>query len=156
MDEKNKKNKINMGNQYAKGCTTSGRPKSEIDWKNVDELLEAGCSGAEIAANIGINPATLYDRCQIDHNKMFSEYSQEKQSKGDSLLKKVQFDKALTGDNTLLIWLGKCRLKQKEHQDEVIAKEVELKFDQLMRQMQKDKENTSHINDNGSIISETT
>lgn len=90
----------------------AGRPKSDINWAIVDSLLEAGCSGAEISANLGINPATLYDRCQSDHKRMFSEYSQEKQSKGDSLLRKAQFDKALNGDNTLMIWLGKCRLKQ--------------------------------------------
>lgn len=133
----------------------AGRPKSDIDWIMVDKLLEAGCSGAEIAANIGINPATLYDRCQSDHKKMFSEYSQEKQSKGDSLLKKAQFDKALTGDNTILIWLGKCRLKQKEHQDEIIKAEVESAYLKLMKQMEKDKENTPQSNDNGSSSTET-
>jgi hypothetical protein len=133
----------------------AGRPKSDIDWKMVDDLLEAGCSGAEIAANIGINPATLYDRCQADHNMMFSQYSQEKQQKGDSLLRKAQFDKAMIGDNTLLIWLGKCRLKQKEHQDEVIKQEVESKFNQLMQQMEKDKANTPQHNVNESSSPET-
>ncbi len=95
-----------------------GRPKADIDWNKVNKLLEAGCSGAEIAANFGINPATLYDRCQTDNGKMFSEYSQEKQSKGDSLLRKAQFDKALSGDNTMLVWLGKNRLNQRENKEE--------------------------------------
>jgi hypothetical protein len=89
-----------------------GRPKSDIDWAYVDSLLEAGCSGTEIAARIGIKPTNLYDRCWTDKQILFSEYSQEKQSKGDSLLKEIQFQKALSGDNTLLIWLGKTRLKQ--------------------------------------------
>ena len=151
---KEKKGKGPPGNQFALG-NNGGRPKSDIDWKKVDELLEAGCSGVEIAANIGVSCPTLYDRCQTDNNKLFSEYSQEKQSKGDSILRKVQFDKALTGDNTILIWLGKCRLKQKEHEDQVITKEVEAKFDQLMKQMQKDKESIPHNNDSGSIIPET-
>lgn len=96
----------------AKGRETRGRPKSEIDWGKVDELLEAGCLGTEVAAFLGVNPATLYDRCFIDNKKLFSEYSQEKQSKGDSILRKAQFDKALSGDTSLMIWMGKCRLKQ--------------------------------------------
>ncbi len=137
-----------------------GQPKKEIDWNIVDQLLEAGCSGVQIAGFIGMHPCALYDRCKIDNEMLFSEYSQCRSSKGDALLTKAQYDKAIgktdIGDNTLLIWLGKTRLKQKEHEDQVITREVEAKFDQLMKQMQKDKENNPPINDSGSIIPKTT
>lgn len=89
-----------------------GRPKSDIDWKRVDELLQADCSGAGIAATLGIAPCTLYDRCLTDKGISFSQYSQQMNIKGESLLKEVQYLKAMNGDNALLIWLGKCRLKQ--------------------------------------------
>lgn len=89
-----------------------GRPPTDISWGYVDELLQADCSGTEIAARLGIKPANLYDRCWTDKGVLFSEYSQEKKAKGDSILREVQFNKALAGDNTLLIWLGKTRLKQ--------------------------------------------
>lgn len=153
--EKKKKVGAPFGNKYNEGCTTLGRPKADIDWNRVDALLEADCSGAGIAAVLGVAPGTLYDRCLKDKGIPFSEYSQQKCSKGESLLKEVQYLKAMGGDNTLLVWLGKVRLKQKEHQDEVITKEVESKFEQLMRQMQKDKENISNDN-NGSSLPETT
>lgn len=95
-----------------------GRPQVNIDWNIVDELLEAGCSGVEIAANIGIKPVALYDRCVTDNGMIFTEYSQEKAAKGEAILRKVQFDKAIgkakDADNTMLVWLGKVRLKQKE------------------------------------------
>jgi len=91
---------------------TRGRPPTDISWSYVDELLQADCSGTEIAARIGIKSTNLYDRCWTDKGVSFSEYSQEKKAKGDSILREVQFSKALSGDNTLLIWLGKCRLKQ--------------------------------------------
>jgi len=117
----------------------TGRPKADIDWKKVDELLIAGCSGAEIAGYFGLNPATLYDRCQTDNNKMFSEYSQEKSAKGDSILRAHQYAKALglteKGDNTLLIWLGKTRLKQKESEETITHKDFNDKFDSLMSLM---------------------
>lgn len=93
-----------------------GRPKSDIDWKKVEDLLEAGCLGTGIAAYLGISAETLYDRCLIEKGKLFSRFSQEKKEKGDEILRAHQYAKALgltdKGDNTLLIWLGKTRLKQ--------------------------------------------
>ena len=121
-----------------------GQPKTDIDWKKVDELLIAGCSGAEIAGYFGFSTYTLYDRCMSDNGILFSQYSQDKQAKGDSILRAHQYAKALgltdKGDNTLLIWLGKTRLKQKEHTDEVISREVESKFGALMQQMKKNQD----------------
>ncbi len=103
---KEKRNQGHPGNKHG------GRPIANIDWEYVSSLLVAGCSGAGIAPIIGINENTLYDRCKKDKNISFSEYSRQMQSKGDDLLRKVQFDKAMSGDNTLLVWLGKVRLKQ--------------------------------------------
>lgn len=121
----------------------TGHPLKEIDWKKVDELMIAGCLGTEIAAYFGIHPDTFYKRVEKEKGMGFSAYIQEKNSKGESILRAHQYAKALgltdKGDNTLLIWLGKTRLKQKEHEDQIITKEVESKFDQLMTQMQKDK-----------------
>jgi predicted metal-binding transcription factor (methanogenesis marker protein 9) len=152
--EKKKKVGAPFGNKYSVD-NAGGRPKSDIDWKRVDELLEADCSGAGIAAILGIAPCTLYDRCLKDKGISFSEYSQQKNSKGESLLKEVQYLKAMSGDNTLLVWLGKVRLKQKEYQDEIIKQEVESKFEQLMKQMEKDKANNLQTNDDRSSIPET-
>jgi len=107
----------------------------------------------------GIHPDTFYKRVEQEKGVGFSAYLQQMHSKGEALLRAQQYVKALglsdKGDNTLLIWLGKTRLKQKEHEDQVIAKEVEAKFDQLMKQMQKDKENKPETNDCGSSIPET-
>jgi hypothetical protein len=90
------------------------RPKTDIDWKTVNKLLEADCEGTEIAAYLGIVPNTLYRRCETDHKISFSKYLQEKKAKGNSLLKVKQFDKAMSGDRTMLVWLGKQRLGQSE------------------------------------------
>lgn len=102
-----------------------GRPQADIDWKRVDDLLIVGCSGREIAASIGLNPATIYDRCEKDHGITFTEYSQQKYAKGESILRAHQFAKAIgkttEGDNTLLIWLGKNRLGQKEKPEGDVA-----------------------------------
>ena len=96
------------------------RPKADIDWERVDELLEADCEGTEIAAHLGLVPNTLYRRCEIDHKISFSKYLQEKKAKGNSLLKEKQFDIALDGDKTMLIWLGKQRLGQSDKSQQSI------------------------------------
>lgn len=91
------------------------RPEKPIDWEKVDQLLLAGCVGTEIAPHFDMSPDALYYKCQQEHNLGFSAYSALKRSQGDSLLKEKQFEKAMSGDNTLLIWLGKTRLKQSEN-----------------------------------------
>lgn len=95
-----------------------GQPKLNIDWKKVEDLLMSGCMGTGIAAYLGISAQTLYDRCLIEKGILFSQFSQEKKEKGDEILRAHQYAKALglteKGDNTLLIWLGKTRLKQSE------------------------------------------
>src|SRR6187402_2767562 len=95
-----------------------GRPKADINWKRANELLEAGCSGAEVAAVFGLNPQTIYERCLTDHGIIFTEYSAQFYSKGDSQIREMQHKKAKEGDNTMLVWLGKNRLKQRDKEEE--------------------------------------
>ena len=88
---------------------------AHIDWDVVAEYLMAGCSGREIAAMIGVCEDTLYNRCRTDLNQEFSAFKQEKQAAGESLLRKIQFEAATKDkDRSMLIWLGKQRLGQKE------------------------------------------
>lgn len=94
------------------------RPLAEIDWVKADELMIAGSDGVEIAGYFGIHPDTFYKHVEKEKGVGFSAYLQQKRSKGDALIRAKQFSKALglttEGDNTLLIWLGKARLKQTE------------------------------------------
>lgn len=95
------------------------RPEKPIDWKLVDELLIAGCMGTEIAPHFDMHYETLYRRVEEKFGIGFTEYSRQKRAQGDACLRKVQYDKAMGGDNTLLVWLGKNRLAQKESHQEV-------------------------------------
>jgi hypothetical protein len=91
-----------------------GRPEKPIDWDRVEQLCRAGCSGPEIAPYFDMHFDTLYRKVKSEYGMTFTEYSAFKRAQGDSQLKEKQFLKALEGDNTLLIWLGKCRLKQRD------------------------------------------
>ena len=91
-----------------------GVPLIPIDWKIVDDLLMAGCTGTEVASYFGVHPDTLYLRCQDEKKMGFTEYRTIKKQKGDSLLRATQYKVAIDKDKTMLIWLGKQRLGQRE------------------------------------------
>jgi hypothetical protein len=104
------------------------RPEIPIDWNRVDELLESGCLGTEIAAYFGMHPNTFYERVSHKFNISFSEYSSKKKSKGDALIREGQFKKAIKKlDNTMLIWLGKQRLGQRETPQDIGLSEDTMK-----------------------------
>jgi hypothetical protein len=107
-----------------------------IDWAQVDSMLIAGCNGIEIAGSIGIHADTLYIRCAEEKKIGWSDYLQAKRAHGDGLLRAAQYQKAYKDKNpTMLIWLGKQRLNQKENLDYAINKDIEKKFDDKMAQV---------------------
>lgn len=96
-----------------------GRPPSEIDWKKVDQYLQAQCNGASIARLIGIHPDTLYTKVVERYAELynitdFSAYAKLKRTEGLELLKAKQFDMMMGGNTTMAIWLGKQLLGQKD------------------------------------------
>lgn len=93
------------------------RPEKPIDWAKVDQLLMAGCKGTQIAPHFDMHPETFYDRVKEKHGVGFTEYCALKKDHGDSLLHAKQFEKALKGDNTMLVWLGKNRMGQKDREE---------------------------------------
>lgn len=97
----------------------NGRPETPIDWKQVENLLMAGCLGTEVAASIGISEDTLYRRVVKELKyESFTAYAVNFRQKGDSLLKAKQFESAIKDKNIpMQIWLGKQRLGQKDKTD---------------------------------------
>ena len=119
-----------------------GRPEKEINWKKVDDLLIAGSTGTEIASHFDMHPNTFYGKVQDRYKCGFTQYASEKKQLGDSLLRAHQFQKALglttKGDNTLLIWLGKNRLNQRDTQNDLpVTNETIAQFTDLMKQLDK-------------------
>lgn len=96
----------------------AGRPHIPIDWELLDQLLEAGCDGVEVAAEFNIHPHTLYDKVRAKYGMLFTDYSATKHSKGKGALRLEQHKKAFNyktkGSTQMLIWLGKVRLGQRE------------------------------------------
>lgn len=94
------------------------RPKSPIDWIEMGRLVQAGCTGVQCAAYIGIDEETFYNRCKDDLAMGFTEFLRQNRSKGDALLLAKQYEAALKDkDRGMLIWLGKQRLGQRDKFD---------------------------------------
>jgi hypothetical protein len=113
----------------------AGRKPTEIDWEKVDGYLKAQCSGASIAGILGIHDNTLYMRCKTDNNVDFVTYAAQKRGEGKELLRRTQFDKALSGNVVMLIWLGKQYLGQAD-KTETLAKELPVDVEAVSREFQ--------------------
>jgi hypothetical protein len=112
----------------------AGRPEKPIDWERVDKLLMSGCTGMEIAAQFDMHHSTFYRRVEERYGMIFTNYAGEVKQKGDALLREAQYDKAVNEkDNTMLVWLGKTRLGQKEAKDsDQVLQEAVLKLKNLL------------------------
>jgi len=93
-----------------------GPVPKKIDWEKVKRLCHVGALGTEIAATQGVCPQTLSDRCQKDLKITFTELRSGHLYRGNCHIREKQFEKALSGDNTMLIWVGKNRLEQSDNQ----------------------------------------
>ena len=106
-----------------------GRKPAVIDWKEVDQLLIAGCQGTEVAAHFGVHAETLYRRCEKDKKVGFSEYLRQKRSSGNCLIRVAQFDEAVRKrDRGMLIWLGKNRLSQSDKAEVAHKREMSIQI----------------------------
>lgn len=96
-----------------------GNQPAVIDWKKVDQYLEAGASGIQIAAKLDVYHETLYDCCVRDNNMSWTEYSHLKKLGGDADLHWLQMSSARRGNTQILLKLGELRLGQGEIKEKV-------------------------------------
>ena len=85
-----------------------------IDWDLVDSLLEAGNDGIRVAANLGMHPDTFYRRCKDDLGIGFADYLAQKKAKGVSKIIAKQYEVAMSGHPTMLVWVGKQMCGQRD------------------------------------------
>lgn len=94
------------------------RPKLQIDPNQVEQLAAIFCTVEEMAAVLGCSKDTLERR--------FAAPIERGRAKGRSSIRRAQYKVAITKENTsMLIWLGKQYLAQKEKLDEDHPDEIE-------------------------------
>jgi len=86
------------------------RPKKDIPLKQVEALGMLQCTIDEVSLVLGIPPSTLKSRPDV------MEAFNKGKEKGKMSLRRAQWKKAMEGNTTMLIWLGKQYLNQREPQ----------------------------------------
>ena len=85
------------------------RPKLEINSEQVRKLALIQCTMNEMASVLGCSVDTLERR--------FADIIKEGREQGTMSLKRKQYEIAMGGNVTMLIWLGKIVLKQVEKRE---------------------------------------
>jgi hypothetical protein len=100
-----------------------GKPRKEINWTEFDKLCSIQCTETEIASWFDMSVDTLDRRIKEEHGATatFAEIFAQKRKKGLISLRRKQYEVALsTGNVSMLIWLGKQYLDQKDKSDKEI------------------------------------
>jgi len=99
-------------NGKAKAKNKGGRPAFVIDFVKLKALAQIQCTDAEIAAVLGCSLPT-FNRNK-DKDPRVVETIEEGKASGRASLRRKQYAVALDGNPTMLIWLGKQLLGQRD------------------------------------------
>jgi hypothetical protein len=92
------------------------RPRKEISWEVFDALCGVRCTLTEIASHFDCSEDTIERAVKREKRVGFAEYYRQKAGAGAIALRRKQFQVAMSGDRTMLIWLGKQMLGQVDKQ----------------------------------------
>ena len=91
------------------------RPQKLIDPRQVEELARIGCTEQDMAAVLGVSVDTLQRRLRA--RLEFRGAIEKGHASLRNSLRRLQVKKALEGNTTMLIWLGKQYLGQRDRQE---------------------------------------
>ena len=87
-----------------------GRPKKQLDYELVERLASKFCTQQDIADTLGVSLRTLHN------DALFAQSYTKGITNAKNSLRSKQFDVAMNGNVTMLVWLGKQYLGQREPQ----------------------------------------
>jgi len=99
-----------------------GAPKKKLEdivfngWDQLDALI-IWSNQVYCAERLGINIDTLADRIKERTGLSFSEYKDQKKEAMRVNIRKKQYDVAMSGNVSMLIWMGKNELGQSDKQE---------------------------------------
>ncbi len=91
---------------------TAGRPKIKLDYDQIEKLSSLQCTQEEIASYLGCSVDTL------QRDDKFCGIYKDGMNKGRMSLRRKQWKALDDGNYTMLIWLGKQYLGQREPRNE--------------------------------------
>jgi len=113
---------INKDGKEVKG----GRKKKYIDQKVFENLCKLQCTKDEMCGFFDIDEKTLTRWCKDTYDEGYSDIYKKKSMSGKISLRRLQFQKAESGNTTMLIWLGKQYLNQTDKVEEDVSNRHEV------------------------------
>ena len=113
-----------------------GRPKKEIDKELFEDLCKILCTKDEICNILNVDEKTLTKWCKKIYREGFSDIYKKLTDDGKSSLRRAQYKAALSGNATMLVWMGKQFLGQT---DKVIAENPESGYEKLAEELKQSK-----------------
>ena len=95
----------------------TGRPPIPINQDEFEKLVNLCCTLDDIAGWFNCSPDTIENWCKKTYKETFSDTYKKKCEKGKISLRRKQMEVALSGNVSMLIWLGKQHLGQADKQD---------------------------------------
>ena len=89
-----------------------GRPPVQIDMQAVERAASIGCTADEIAVLLGVGRSTFFEK--LNKDPALKESLEIGKARGRTTLRRLQWQGAETGNPTMLIWLGKQLLDQRD------------------------------------------
>ena len=111
------------------------RPRKEIDVEQFKKLCSLQCTLSEIASWFDCSEDTIERWCKRTFKENFAETYKKSCGKGKISLRRAQFKAAEGGNATLLVWLGKQWLGQRDVPDDH-TEDLEDKSDALSRSLE--------------------
>lgn len=94
-----------------------GRPRKEIDQNQFEKLCGLQCTKEEFCCYFDCDEDTINNWCKRTYGQVFSVVFKQKRGGGKISLRRKQFEVALAGNPTMLIWLGRNYLDQSDKLD---------------------------------------
>lgn len=91
-----------------------GRPRVGFDMKVLEGMATIMCTAEECASVLGVSLKTIERRLVEETGATFGEFFKKHADTGKRSLRRAQFELAMEGHATMLIWLGKQWLGQKD------------------------------------------
>lgn len=118
------------------------RPRKELEWPLFEHLCATQCTLDEIAAVFRVSADTVERRVLEEYKQSFAEIFEQKRKAGFASLRSKQFESAMSGNVTMLIWLGKQYLGQSDKQtqktDLTVRAEPQLSHEEIRRILSED------------------
>ena len=99
------------------GDPAGGRPRIEIDMALLEELAKIQCTEVECAAVLRVSIDTIERAVKEAGFSSFPEFIKAHSADGKTSLRRAQMKLALDGNATMLIWMGKQHLGQRDKSD---------------------------------------